>query len=466
MVFISLGENLSHRHKAFLNRQHWFAISAIFLMLSTSIYAQEVKIGDDYLSRFSKQLDRETIDLRKASEKLLRKLCRKDSAASIKFGRLFKRGKVLADSTSRYLLEYHSVADSLVTGLDFLSTKSGKLTGVSSETLLLTKEKLGALQSEINQASQIRVYLSQRGQQLKDMLSPRAYREFQKEAYYYSQKVQEFRNHFNDPDALQAQLLGVLRELPAFRSFFLANSYLSLTNPTASLGVEGNSIAGLQGRSDVLGQVDGILGNTAGASLSANPFNGIPEQASSELERIRADIKKYGSTSSDELLPPGFKPNRQRLRSFLRRFEYGCSIQSQPNSSLFPSMTELAFTAGFRIDDNNSFGLGASYKQGWGKPFSKISLSCEGFGLRSYIEGKIKKSLYLTGGYELNYLSGLKQLSNLRGLDIWQPSGLVGVSKKCGQGKRSLKLQLLWDFLSYSQVPIAQPVKFRLAYNL
>ncbi len=57
-----------------------------------------------------------------------------------------------------------------------------------------------------------------------------------------------------------------------------------------------------------------------------------------------------------------------------------------------------------------------------------------------------------------------QQINNL---DDWQQSGLVGVSKivslKSKMFKKT-KLQLLWDFLSYQQVPRTQALKFRLRY--
>jgi hypothetical protein len=50
----------------------------------------------------------------------------------------------------------------------------------------------------------------------------------------------------------------------------------------------------------------------------------------------------------------------------------------------------------------------------------------------------------------------------------WQQSGLIGLSKIISVKTKFFKktrLQLLWDFLSYEQVPKAQPIKFRVVYN-
>jgi len=74
----------------------------------------------------------------------------------------------------------------------------------------------------------------------------------------------------------------------------------------------------------------------------------------------------------------------------------------------------------------------------------------------------------VSGGYEQNYRSSFKALSDLHGISQWQQSGLIGISKivslKTKLFKKT-KAQLLWDFLSYRQLPREQPIKFRLGYN-
>jgi hypothetical protein len=119
-------------------------------------------------------------------------------------------------------------------------------------------------------------------------------------------------------------------------------------------------------------------------------------------------------------------------------------------------------------------GIGASYKMGWGKDIKNIVISSQGMGLRSYMDVKLKGSFFVSGGLEYNYQpinnDSLSSTSTMNWKDVssWQQSGLVGVSKiislKSKFFKKS-KLQLMWDFLSYQQVPRTQPVKFRVGYN-
>jgi hypothetical protein len=108
---------------------------------------------------------------------------------------------------------------------------------------------------------------------------------------------------------------------------------------------------------------------------------------------------------------------------------------------------------------------------GWGKDIKNISITSEGAGLRSFMDMKIKGSFYASGGFEYNYQPLIDSVSTAGGIkaNSWKQSGLVGVSKVISIKSKffkKTKMQLLWDFLSYQQVPRTQPVKFRIGYNL
>jgi hypothetical protein len=92
-------------------------------------------------------------------------------------------------------------------------------------------------------------------------------------------------------------------------------------------------------------------------------------------------------------------------------------------------------------------------------------------GLRSFLDVKMKGSFYASGGFEYNYQPPAIMISSPIGGGqgaSWQQSGLVGVSKVISIKSKffkKTKLQLLWDFLSYEQVPRTQALKFRVGYN-
>ena len=75
----------------------------------------------------------------------------------------------------------------------------------------------------------------------------------------------------------------------------------------------------------------------------------------------------------------------------------------------------------------------------------------------------------MSGGMEYNYTTPFARFQQLRNWDDWTKSGLIGVSKTVSVKSRvfkKTKAQLLWDFLSYEQVPRTQAVIFRIGYTL
>ena len=102
---------------------------------------------------------------------------------------------------------------------------------------------------------------------------------------------------------------------------------------------------------------------------------------------------------------------------------------------------------------------------GWGSNFNNIRITHQGIGLRSYLDYRIKGSFYFSGGYEQNYRNMINSIDQLREYSSWQTSGLVGVSKKYSISKKFKgEMKLMWDFMSYQQVPKGQPILFRVGY--
>ena len=102
---------------------------------------------------------------------------------------------------------------------------------------------------------------------------------------------------------------------------------------------------------------------------------------------------------------------------------------------------------------------------GWGTGIKNIKLSSEGIGLRSYVDVKAKGSIWLSGGFEYNYLSSFRNLQDLQNnIDVWQRSALLGLSKKYKVGKKEGNMQLLYDFLHREENPPSQAIKFRIGY--
>lgn len=314
-------------------------------------------------------------------------------------------------------------------------------------------------------ANEIKQIIKERRQQLKDQLEKvglsKQLKKMNKQVYYYQQQLAEYKSMLKDRKKIEQKALAELRKLPAFTAFMKKNSQLaSLFRLPDNYGTI-ESLAGLQTRASVQNQITARF-----VSSNVNPQQYIGQQmqaATAELNKIKDKLNKLGGGSSD-IEMPDFKPNTQKTKSFLKRIEYGANVQSQKTNSFLPVTSDMALTAGYKLNDKIVTGIGVSYKLGWGSGINHIKLTNEGIGLRSYIDLKLKGSFWISGGYEQNYQQSYTQIAQLKDYSAWQTSGLIGLSKKYKIGKKTNNLQLLWDFMTYQQLPRRQPILFRIGY--
>lgn len=165
---------------------------------------------------------------------------------------------------------------------------------------------------------------------------------------------------------------------------------------------------------------------------------------------------------------PNFKPNHQKTKGFFKRLEFGTSLQTTHSSYYFPTTSDFGLSIAYKLNDNNDLGIGASYKVGWGNDLRHMHFSSQGIGLRSFFDIQMSKKIYASGGFECNYQQPIVSGQQLMHLNNWQQSGLIGISKVIQMNTKlfkKTKLQLLWDFLSYRQIPRTQPLIFRVGYS-
>ncbi|MDB5221578.1 MAG: hypothetical protein JWN83_245, partial [Chitinophagaceae bacterium] len=290
------------------------------------------------------------------------------------------------------------------------------------------------------------------------------YQQLSKTAYYYSAQVKEYKELLKDPKKIEKKALALLNKLPAFQKFMKENSQLA-----SLFGIQGGSstgtqaLAGLQTRASVQAMITQQI-SMGGPNAMAQVQQNLAV-AHAEINKLKDQINKLGGSSSD-IDMPDFKPNDQKTKSFLKRLEFGSNIQSQKSTNFFPSTTDIGLSVGYKLNNKSIVGIGASYKVGFGRGWNNIKISSEGIGLRSFVDYKIKKSLFISGGYEQNYKTAFNSIEQLKNYNAWQTSGLIGVSKKYKISKKFKgNMQLLWDFLSYDQIPRTQPIVYRLGYN-
>jgi hypothetical protein len=459
-------------------------ISSFPSLFFTKVNQKTNKLEDRLTKQTGKYLQR----LAKREKKLQRKLSKIDSAGAQQlfansqeqYQQLTNKIKGKTGKLNEAMRgEYLPGMDSLKTSLSFLQ-QNNQLLGNAKEIQQKVQGSMAnvtQLQSKLQQSEQVKAFIQQRKQQIKEALGKytklpkgitNSVTDFNKQAYYYGQQLREYKDMLKDPDKMVQKGLALLNKLPAFKQFMAQHSELaSLFRLPDNYGTP-QSLAGLQTRAQVQQQIQTQL---ASAGPNAQQYLQQNMQAAqAQLNQLKDKISKLGGNGGSDMDMPDFKPNNQKTKSFWKRLEYGTNIQSAKSSYFFPTTTDFGLSVGYKINDKNTIGVGTSYKMGWGKDIRNISITSQGVGFRSFLDMKIKGSFYGSGGFEYNYQPLNDSVSTAGGIiaKSWKQSGLIGVSKVISIKSKFFKktrMQLLWDFLSYQQVPRTQPVKFRIGYN-
>jgi hypothetical protein len=442
-------------------------------MLS-GIDSKYIKLQDKITSYSERSLKR----LQRQERKLKKKIAQKDSLAAkdifensdAQYGSMMQKIQNPAEKLNAGALNnYIPKLDSLQTTFNFLNKAGAKIPGIPADKLRqfqAVSNQLKSLQTQLQSATDIKKFIKERKQLLTDQLSKFGMgdqlKQINKQVYYYQQQINEYKSLINDPNKLEQKALGLVRHVPAFKDFISKNSILAELFPMPNGYGTADALQGLQTRSGVQQQLSQRLSGSG-----TNPQQYLQQQvqaAQSQMDALKDKVNKLGGGGSDMAMPD-FKPNNQKTKSFWKRLEYGLNIQSQKTNAFLPTTSDIALTMGYKLNDKSTIGIGAGYKLGWGKNISNIKLTSQGVSLRSYLDIKLKGSIWISGGYEENYQHEFTKIDQLKDVNAWQKSGLIGLTKKYKIGKKNGNMQLLWDFLSYSQVPPTPALKFRIGYN-
>ncbi|HEX2629590.1 MAG TPA: hypothetical protein VHM26_11270 [Chitinophagaceae bacterium] len=426
------------------------------------------------------KLDRKTekmlARLQKQEAKMKKKLMKIDSSAAARvFGSADTKYKELeARLHGKLKGPYVPKLDSLATSINFLQNnpqllKQAKETKQKLDDAL---SKVKGLKDQLNKAEELKKFLKERKQFLKEQLSKFGFakelKKLNKEVYYYAQQVNEYKEILKDSKKAEKKALELLSKTKFFKDFMRKNSELAslfrMPGDPSDPSSQAN-LAGLQTRAQVNSLIQQQI--AAGGPGAQQQVSQNIQNAQAQLNQLKDRILKAGGSGADDELPD-FKPNNQKTKGFWKRLELGTNVQTQKATNYFPVTSDIGLSVGYKLNDKSVVGIGASYKMGWGRGWRDLTITHQGLGLRSYVDLKLKGSFWLSGGYEQNYRSAFNSMDQLQDLNAWQQSGLIGVSKMVSLKTKffkKTKIQLLWDFLSYEQVPRTQPITFRIGYN-
>lgn len=379
----------------------------------------------------------------------------------------YKKGEAAMQS---YRSSYDEYRDKLTTQFKYLDSNKNLLEKNVQQKLAAAKAKTDELNKEEVQTEAMQKMIRERKQQLiseavKHIGKNKHLQKINKETYYYVETLKNYKQLFNDKTKREEAAKKMLDKVPGFNDFIRKNSLLaSLFKMPDNYGTP-QSLAGLQTRASVNNLIQTRI--AAGGPNAMAEVKQNLQAAQAELTKLKEKILKAGGgSSSDEL--PDFKPNTQKSKTFAQRLEYGFNLQFGKSNSLMPGTADIGLSLGYKLNDKSVVGLGLGYKLGMGS-IQKIRFTHEGMSLRSFMDWKLKKQFFLSGGFEMNHNASFKNFDALKNMNAWQRSGLIGISKKIPlktKMTKGTKVQLLYDVLHAEHVPVSQPVVFRIGYQL
>jgi hypothetical protein len=438
---------------------------------STGLQQQLTRQTEHYLKRMARQ-----------EKKLRAQLYKTDS---VKAAALYPREpkqqyatmlqKFKQDSTRVFTSmgpEYLARVDSLQGALGFLNKNPNVLNAnpALQAKMQASLASVQQLQAKLQAADAIKQFIQSRKAQIQQALSgyshlpsgiTGAVAGYQKQAYYYADQVRQYRSELNDPDKMMQTALVLLNKLPAFTGFMQKNSFLAgLFGVPAGYGTD-QGMVGMQTRDQVMNMIKSQIGSGGASAIQS----GL-QSAQQDITKIQNKLSSLGAGSGGMDMP-GFKPNDQRSKTFLKRLEYGVSFQTVQTTFYYPTTTNIGASVAYKLGASNLVGIRGGYLIGWGNGFQHMALSSQGANFGGFLQIKIKSSFAATGAMEYNYETPFSSFKAIRTLTAWTPSGLIGITKTVSMKSAVFKktqISLLWDFLSYSQVPKTAPILFRVGY--
>lgn len=475
----------------------WYIVFLIGLLLSgTSVCAQGdstlaalQQVPEKYFNTIDKKINKYTDRVSSKTIKTLTKLSRwegkikgtLEKAHPATAAKLFGNNQLTFSDLLQqiqkgeaikleYRRQYDKYRDDMTTGIKYLEKNKALLDSGLAKKIASTKEKLARFNSGEDSTEAIQQFIKERKKQIiaaafTHLGKSKWLTKMNKETWYYAETIKNYKDLFNDEAKTEKLVKDVLRSVPGFQKFVQKNSMLAslFGSPGGGDVADATAYAGLQTRAGVQQLIQSRI--AAGGPGAQDVFKQNLKQAQAQLNAYKDKLLKAGSRAgTGEGGLPDFKPNTQKTKTFLQRLEFGSNLQFARSNSLMPTTADIALTVGYKLNDRSIFGIGAGYKLGMGR-IDKIRFSTEGINLRSFMEWKLKKQFYMTGGWEMNYLTAPANTAVIK-TDNWQQSALAGISKKFSiktKWTKGTKIQLLYDFMASKNV--TQRFLFRIGYN-
>lgn len=359
--------------------------------------------------------------------------------------------------------KYTSKLDSIATGLNLTKSLSPHKTEIDRVQAQVTE-----LSDELLKAEKIKSLVETNLQHLSSFQKIKSIEkqiaQYKKLAIGYNTRIRETQDLLKQPEKIGKKLLSELRQQPAFQNFFAKYSELAKLFPSTESPM-GNmtSIPGLQQRDQLMEHIKTAMGGTSFDPIQLLQTSQQGGQQQNPITQATQSLqKKINATSTRDYEDPGYKG-----LSFTQRIFLQTNVQSSSGNRWLPSHTSFAIGSGYMINPKAQLSVEVVWRMGWGQPIKNIHITHQGFGLRSFLDWKVKGQWWITGSYEKNYYPSYQQIAVASNEHGWRNSALMGISKTMAiksKGMKKFKMQLLYDFLAPSQTPYTSPWKYRMGY--
>jgi hypothetical protein len=437
------------------------------------------------LRGLSKEEAKATGKLQQAHTKLLQTLTIVDSAFAGDVTALYqdrllqmhaKKGSYLAriDSIRNMIafLQEGQMDEALRERLDALGDMAGEV-----------KEKLAIANSWQNLADEqlrhVQDWLATPLQEINGLVEP--LKHYQQQLHTYKQQLQAWKDIWQQPGRAEQLALQALNKVPGFQEFIKQHALLGALGGGGNNGAPAAPVAGVQSRQGVMQELmDRFSQGDANGTQTMMPQK-VQEQlgdAMGQLQDLKQQVEGIGSQVENGAMGNKALSLAEQERAdlkalpFAKRLQLKYNLQTGGGLRQFPAINDVGWQVGYLLAPRLETGIGGAYKFALGESLRKLEWSSQGLALRSYFDwrvtpanGKLFKGFWLTAAFEMNYWNTHAMPDTALGIQPrsigWTEAGLAGITKKIGNGKKEMQVQLLWQFVQDRQVQSASPFLFR-----
>ncbi len=377
--------------------------------------------------------------------------------------------------------KYNSEVDSITCASNYLMTKCATC---DSDKLSAVQTERHRLQQEMKRSELIQEYVHDRYQYMltvmqdvpggSTMLLP-----IKKLNYYLGSQLKECQALFQDRSPIERLVMASLSKSPLFHSFVDLKGQLGgivkspmVTPSQPKLNLESLlENAPIESKSIVASLVKGVkmTPNNDAATIAKD----VKEEALKEKHKVKSTYDQYNAnkeemkSSVDSLKlakkddskekDSEWNPNPLKTKRFVDRLSYTANFQFDRRNSFLPASSTLAAGLSYQYFKNGNLGISGNFIQ----PMPKVQLHAEdkwsvpvssGFGVRSFLDLKVRKSLFVQAGYERNFRPYNTGVANYHGGFNAMNSAMAGLKivYPVKNKKSNPTLEIMYDFLHRS----------------